>query len=154
MKSLPIDKNVTFEDVAGLTIVGYRYGKAPESGRSYNTATNTLEAGVSMASVGYQSEIGSFAVSSYNGGKKHYYIGKVADDTGGDDEILLNELQEVSREQYERLLVTYADTSNKIANAYYNRSERVASRGWDVDLENAQAKRDAMLTAAIETQRM
>ena len=73
---------------------------------------------------------------------------------GGDDEILLNEVQEVSREQYERLLVTYADTSNKIANAYYNRSERVASRGWDVDLENAQAKRDAMLTAAIETQRM
>lgn len=36
-------------DIIGSKIVGYRYGEAPECGRSFNTQTRQYECGVSMA---------------------------------------------------------------------------------------------------------
>lgn len=60
-------------DIIGSKIVGYRYGEAPECGRSFNTQTRQYECGVSMAQVGYMEEVGSFAVSGAYGRKKYYY---------------------------------------------------------------------------------
>ncbi len=50
-------------DLIGETIVGYRYGEAPESGYSWNYAENKPEPGVSMAQVGYFREYRSFAIA-------------------------------------------------------------------------------------------
>ena len=36
-------------NIIGSKIVGYRYGEAPECGRSFNTQTRQYECGVSMA---------------------------------------------------------------------------------------------------------
>jgi hypothetical protein len=48
----------------GMTTVGYRYGKAPESGFSYNSREQKYEKGVSMASAGGVDEVGSFAADA------------------------------------------------------------------------------------------
>lgn len=140
-----VDENVQFKDLIGKTIIGYRYGKAPEGGRSFNTLTRSYESGVSMASVGYNAEVGSFAATANEEEGKYYYIGEIAEETGGDDEICLNNVRELTKEEYESLLPQYTAISNAVANAYYNRSANVASRGYDIDLESAKAKRDAAI---------
>lgn len=140
-----VDENVQFKDLIGKTIIGYRYGKAPEGGRSFNTLTRSYESGVSMASVGYNAEVGSFAATANEEEGKFYYIGEIAEETGGDDEICLNNVRELTKEEYESLLPQYTAISNAVANAYYNRSANVASRGYDIDLERAKAKRDAAI---------
>lgn len=140
-----VDENIQFKDLIGKTIVGYRYGKAPEGGRSFNTLTRSYEAGVSMASVGYNAEVGSFAAMANEEEGKYYYIGEIAEETGGDDEICLNNVRELTKEEYESLLPQYTAISNAVANAYYNRSANVASKGYDIDLKSAKAKRDAAI---------
>lgn len=140
-----VDENIQFKDLIGKTIIGYRYGKAPEGGRSFNTLTRSYEAGVSMASVGYNAEVGSFAAMANEQEGKYYYIGEIAEETGGDDEICLNNVRELTKEEYESLLPKYTAISNAVANAYYNRSANVASKGYDIDLESAKAKRDAAI---------
>lgn len=140
-----VDENIQFKDLIGKTIVGYRYGKAPEGGRSFNTLTRSYEAGVSMASVGYNAEVGSFAAMTNEEEGKYYYIGEIAEETGGDDEICLNNVRELTKEEYESLLPQYTAISNAVANAYYNRSANVASKGYDIDLKSAKAKRDAAI---------
>ena len=62
-------------DIIGIKVVGYRYGKAPKCGRSYNYRENHYEDGVSMAQVCYYKPVGSFAA---NGEKKYYYEGVVS----------------------------------------------------------------------------
>lgn len=52
---------VEYNDILGKTVVGYRYGIAPECGRSYNYRENHYEDGVSMAQVCYCRPINSFA---------------------------------------------------------------------------------------------
>lgn len=145
-----IDNNITYQDIAGETIVGYRYGEAPESGRSWNTRENCYEPGVSMASVGYLEEIRSFAVEAYGGEDIHYYRGRVVAETGGDDEICLEDVEEITREEYETLLPRYRETSDRLANAGYNRSYRVACMGYDINLESKARKRDEALTRSRE----
>lgn len=140
-----VDEDIQFKDLIGKTIIGYRYGKAPEGGRSFNTLTRSYEAGVSMASVGYNAEVGSFAAMANEQEGKYYYIGEIAEETGGDDEICLNNVRELTKEEYESLLPQYTAISNAVANAYYNRSANVASKGYDIDLESAKAKRDAAI---------
>lgn len=51
------------EDILGMPIVGYRYGEAPEEGRSYNHRDREYEPGVSLAQWGLIPEIFSFAIS-------------------------------------------------------------------------------------------
>ena len=46
-------------DIIGIKVVGYRYGKAPKCGRSYNYRENHYEDGVSMAQVCYYKPVGS-----------------------------------------------------------------------------------------------
>lgn len=140
-----VDENIRFKDIIGKTIIGYRYGKAPVSGRSFNTLTQSYESGVSMASVGYNTEVGSFAKTKNEEEGKFYYIGTIAEDTGGDDEICLNNVRELTKKEYELLLPQYTAISNAVANAYYNRSTNVASKGYDIDLERAKIKRDAAI---------
>lgn len=140
-----VDENIRFKDIIGKTIIGYRYGKAPVSGRSFNTLTQSYESGVSMASVGYNTEVGSFAKTTNEEEGKFYYIGTIAEDTGGDDEICLNNVRELTKKEYELLLPQYTAISNAVANAYYNRSTNIASKGYDIDLERAKIKRDAAI---------
>ena len=76
--------NMIYEnDIIGIKVVGYRYGKAPKCGRSYNYRENHYEDGVSMAQVCYYKPVGSFAA---NGEKKYYYEGVVSG-IGSDNEI-------------------------------------------------------------------
>ena len=78
--------NMIYEnDIIGIKVVGYRYGKAPKCGRSYNYRENHYEDGVSMAQVCYYKPVGSFAA---NGEKKYYYEGVVSG-IGSDNEIYL-----------------------------------------------------------------
>ena len=138
-----VDENIRFKDIIGKTIIGYRYGKAPVGGRSFNTLTNSYESGVSMASVGYNTEVGSFAKTANEEEGKYYYIGTIAEETGGDDEICLNNVRKLTKKEYESLLPQYTAISNAVANAYYNRSANLALKGYDIDLERARVKRDA-----------
>jgi hypothetical protein len=121
----------TLNDIIGLTIVGYRYGKAPECGRSWNTRENHFEAGVSMAKVGYCKEFGSFAADACMEYGKHYYIGRVID-TGSDNEICLEDVQEITEEQYQALLPTMIDASNKIVDYYADQELRLLNAGYHI----------------------
>lgn len=99
----------------GRKIVGYRYGKAPENGRSYNYREREFECGVSMASVGYDKEIGSFAVWDASKRKKYYYVGTICG-TGGDDEICLADVEQISYKDYLRMRKEMVDVSNQVVN--------------------------------------
>ena len=120
---------ITFEELDGLEIVGYRYGVAPESGRSYNTRERELEPGVSMAKVGYNKEVRSFAIDAKSR-KRYYYKGVVCGETGGDDEICIRDIEPITYHEYIKMLHTkhiiYA--SNKIVDAYADRMIRLANK--------------------------
>lgn len=118
--------------IEGLRIVGYRYGKAPEGGRSYNYREHEYECGVSMASVGYDKEIGSFAVwDAADHRKKFYYVGTICG-TGGDDEVCLADVQRITYNEYRRLRKEMKDTSNQIVNDRIDRSVRLVENGWHI----------------------
>ena len=116
--------------ILGRKIVGYRYGLAPESGRSYNTATNSYEDGVSMAKVGHIEENGLLSVTSYKDSrKKYYYTGQVIGE-GGDDEICLSNVKQVTYREYVKLLkdAEIIKTSNEIVNYIADRKIRLLNR--------------------------
>lgn len=123
---------ITFEDLDGLEIVGYRYGEAPESGRSYNTRDHILEPGVSMAKVGYNKEVRSFAADAQKANKKFYYKGRICGETGSDDEICLRDVERITYKEYLDLLkskpIVYA--SNNVVDAYADRQIRLANKGF------------------------
>ena len=128
----------------GMTIVGYRYGEAPENGRSWNYQNNEWECGVSMASVGYDKEIASFAVSGASVRKKYYYIGTVCG-TGGDDEICLENVTKISFRDYQRMRKEMKDVSNMIVNDRYDRKVSLIERGFNLgktieEIENERSK--------------
>ncbi len=114
----------------GLEIVGYRYGDAPADGRSWNYAENAFEPGVSMAQVGFDKEIGSFAVSDGCANrKKVYYIGVICG-TGGDGEICLRDVRRISREDYLVLREKMVDVSNQIVNDRIDTQINLINRGY------------------------
>ena len=86
-------------DIIGIKVVGYRYGKAPKCGRSYNYRENHYEDGVSMAQVCYYKPVGSFAA---NGEKKYYYEGVVSG-IGSDNEICLSSVKQISYNEYQKM---------------------------------------------------
>lgn len=130
----------------GKTIVGYRYGKAPESGKSYNYRENKYECGVSMASVGYDKEIGSFAVSGSKDRKKYYYIGEICG-TGSDDEICLENVRQIKYNDYVSMRKQLIEVSNMVVNERYDRKLRLISAGWNIGLteEEVNAERNKHL---------
>lgn len=134
----------TFNDINGLTIVGYRYGEAPESGRSWNYMTNSSECGVSMAQVGYDKEIGSFATSEARNRKKYYYIGEICG-TGGDDEICLKNVVRISYREYCQKRKEMIENSNAVVNYRYDRKLNLIERGFYIgstedEIENERKK--------------
>ena len=133
------------KEIVGKTIVGYRYGEAPESGHSWNYAENKPEPGVSMAQWGYFKECGSFAVSdAASSRKKYYYIGEIAGE-GGDDEICLRNVKRITYRDYLRLRKETKDVSNDYVNMLCDRKLRLINRGFDIgitehDVEKMKAK--------------
>lgn len=115
----------------GQTIVGYRYGKAPENGKSYNYREGCYECGVSMACVGYDKEIGSFAVSGSNDRKKYYYVGQICG-TGGDDEICLENVKQISYRDYIAMRKQMIEISNIVVNERYDRKIRLINSGFNI----------------------
>lgn len=118
-------------EITGKTIVGYRYGEAPENGKSYNYREQCYECGVSMASVGYDKEIGSFAVSEACNRKRYYYIGEICG-TGGDDEICLENVKRISYKEYIEKRKELVETSNEIVNERCDRLLRLLWKGYSI----------------------
>nr|DAS84123.1 MAG TPA: hypothetical protein [Caudoviricetes sp.] len=104
MKAIKIDQVPYTEigDILGMPIVGYRYGEAPEEGRSYNYRDHEFEPGVSLAQWGQIPEIWSFAISDVSHKKKRYYKGVIAG-TGGDDEVCIKKYKEITYKEYLKL---------------------------------------------------
>lgn len=122
----------TIQDIIGKTIVGYRYGEAPKEGGSYNYRDNEFECGVSMASVGYYKEVGSFAVSDANRDrKKYYYIGEIVG-TGGDDEICLSNVKRITYNEYRAMKKQSKDISNMIVDYYCDRLLNLLNQGFSI----------------------
>ena len=115
----------------GLQIVGYRYGEAPKYGRSWNYREQEYECGVSMASVGYDKEIGSFAISEARSRRKYYYIGTICG-VGGDDEICLRDVKRITYRQYLKLRVKMVGISNQIVNDRIDSKIALIERGWSI----------------------
>lgn len=86
-------------DFIGKTMVGYRYGQAPDGGRSWNSREGEYEPGVSMAQWLYMPEVNSFAVWESSTCKKYYYVGVFAG-IGGDDEICLKDVKRIPYREY------------------------------------------------------
>ena len=127
----------------GMTIVGYRYGEAPESGRSWNYRENEWEPGVSMAQVGFDREIGSFAVSDAGTSRrKYYYIGTICG-TGGDDEICLSDVRRITRNEYLQLRKEMVEVSNQVVNDRIDTKINLIKRGFSIGctIEQLEAER-------------
>lgn len=120
----------TLADVKGIEIVGYRYGIAPENGYSYNTREREYECGVSMAQVGYDKEINSFAIDAQSS-KRYYYIGCVAG-IGGDNEMCLTDVRQISKTEYLAKRKEMTAASNAIVNYNADRQIALINRGFDL----------------------
>lgn len=132
----------------GQTIVGYRYGEAPEGGRSWNYREKEWEPGVSMAQVGFDKEIGSFAVmGSAETRKKCYYAGTICGQTGGDGEICLSNVRRITRNEYLSLRKEMVAVSNQIVNDRIDRLIDLVNRGWNVghSIDELEAERNMYL---------
>lgn len=84
----------------GIEVVGYRFGKAPISGYSYNYAEGKNEAGVSMASVGLIPESRGFATMEAKESRRKYYYRGIIVGTGGDDEVCLTDCVQITAKEY------------------------------------------------------
>lgn len=130
-----------------MTVVGYRYGEAPEGGKSWNYRENEWEPGVSMAQVGFDKEIGSFAVSDAGTSrKKCYYIGTICG-TGGDDEICLCDTHRITRDEYLRLRKDMVVVSNQVVNDRINTKINLIKGGFLIGrtIEQLEAERKMYL---------
>lgn len=131
------------DSLIGKTIVGYRYGIAPESGFSFNTRERIAEPGVSMAQVGFGKEIQSFAVSAQSN-KRYYYVGQISGE-GSDDEICLVNVKRITRNEYLNLRKgkDMVSISNEIVNAIADRKTRLMNMGYNYseeEIENYRKK--------------
>lgn len=121
----------TFDDIKGLQVVGYRYGEAPESGRSYNFRDRFFEDGVSMAQVLYCKPCGSFAAQ---GERKYYYSGVISG-IGSDDEICITDIKRISYKDYIEMRKSLIAESNAIVNYEADRKLRSLYNGYNVGTE-------------------
>lgn len=117
-------------DIIGIKVVGYRYGKAPKCGRNYNYRENHYEDGVSMAQVCYYKPVGSFAA---NGEKKYYYEGVVSG-IGSDNEICLSSVKQISYNEYQKMKKSLITESNLITNFYADQKKRLLDKGFNIGM--------------------
>ncbi len=118
----------TLNDILGIAVVGYRFGKAPESGRSYNFRDGFYEEGVSMAQVLYCKPVGSFAA----GGEKKYYYKGIVSGTGSDNEICITDVTPITYREYMQLRKTMISESNAITNYYADQKIRLLNQGYNI----------------------
>lgn len=97
----------------GAEVVGFRYGKAPANGRSYNTRDQKFECGVSLASALNLPEVLSFAVFALKEEKEriYYFKGKIAG-RGGDGEICIEDAEPITKREYQSELKKKAKLAN------------------------------------------
>jgi hypothetical protein len=121
-------------DEGKIITVGYRYGKAPPSGLSYNSMTQSYEKGVSFASAGGQKEIGSFAVSGARRRGKYFYKLEAVD-TGGDDEVIGKIIKEISEKEYNAFLASSENLQAQMTMAQNQlyRKKRLIAKGYSID---------------------
>lgn len=135
------------KDLIGKKVVGYRYGKAPEDERSYNHRENKKENGVSMAKIGHAEESQLFATQNLKekGVKKYYYEGIISG-TGGDDEILLKDIKEISRNDFlsKSNNDEIIDIVNKIIVGQAEDIIGLINRGWNVGSTKEKVKQRAI----------
>lgn len=125
----------TIQSAKGRTMIGYRYGKAPASGYSYNHMSSRNECGVSMASIGHMDEVSSFAVDTARAGrKKYYYAGVIAGEGGDCDEICLADVEQITAREYRRMMqdAGIIEITNSIVNAMADRRADLLRGGWNL----------------------
>ena len=83
-------------------VVGFRYGKAPENGASWNYAENKPEIGVSMASAMGLPESEGFATLEAKKSRKPFYYEGDAVGFGGDGEIIMKNIKEITPTEYQQ----------------------------------------------------
>lgn len=86
--------------------VGVRIGRVPEGGKSYNTREQKYEDGVSLISAGNLPVKRSFAISNLKDRNANlvYVKGDVITKLGGDDEFIMRNAREITRQEYEKEL--------------------------------------------------
>lgn len=119
---------IDLQDIIGLTIVGFRYGLAPEN--SWNYAENKPENGVSMASCGYYPETLRTKVE-FGDRKRYYYIGIISD-TGSDDEFLMKNLKKISYKQYLFHKKNMIEESNLLVDYLCDLKLWCIGNGWNI----------------------
>ena len=138
------DKSEGYRDETGqyhyresVHAVGYRIGRIPSGGRSYNTREGRYEEGVSLIGVGNLPPVQSFAISELRdaGAKIVYLEGDVLTTTGGDDEFLMKNAKPITRKTFDKALITDAQ---KIA------EKTLADKKWDT-LARIGSYRDATM---------
>ena len=88
-------------DKRPLRTVGYRYGKAPDCGKSYNAMTQRYEEGVSMAAIAGLPITNSFAVWGLQDAKCHKYYYEIdVIGYGGDDELVAIPIRQINYRDY------------------------------------------------------
>lgn len=100
-----------------------------------------------MAQVGFDKEIGSFAVSDAGTNRKRfYYIGTICGQ-GGDDEICLSNVRRITRNEYLSLRKEMVAVSNQVVNDRINTAINLIHHGWDVgrSVEQLEAERNMYL---------
>jgi hypothetical protein len=119
--------------MVGKKIAGYRYGKAPTGGFSRNTQTGRCECGISMAQVGFLPESRSFAVSNLKekGIRRYYYHGEITG-FGGDDEICLINIRQITFAEYQKLQKETIEGHNSIVDRLQERENFLLARGYNI----------------------
>lgn len=112
------------------TVVGYRYGRAPESGVSWNHAENKPEPGISMAQVLTMPENTGFATLSYRTCQRFYYEGQVAG-YGSDDEITISDAREITFAEYKKRKGQYPEIMEKLLRKHLDVSWLATYSGLD-----------------------
>ena len=118
------DEDGQFHHRKHVHAVGYRIGRVPDGGRSYNTRDGRYEEGVSLIGVGNLPPVRSFAIAALRdaGAKVVYLEGDVLTKTGGDDEFLMTNAKPITKDAFDRALRTDAQ---KIA------EKTLADKRWD-----------------------
>ncbi|QGH73435.1 MAG: protein of unknown function DUF3990 [Podoviridae sp. cty5g4] len=118
------------KDKLPVRTVGYRYGAAPESGRSYNSRENKYEEGISLASAAGRTESKSFAtMDAAAKRKKYYYEGDIIG-YGGDDEPIMVNAKKITAKEYENELKKDAVGKLFLASDNVQIARRLMNRGF------------------------
>lgn len=122
--------------IKGKRVVGYRYGAAPVGGKSWNSAENRCENGVSMARIGHMEEVRSFAVMNLREKKvkKYYYDGVVASDGSDGNEICLTDIKEISHREFceKKKENEIMSAVNSIVDFFADRRIELINDGWNL----------------------